>query len=456
MKLILLLLSILCLIPNLDTPAELSNIGEIRIAFDWGLTISIAYCIVSYSLRDYTDVFKNRIYCIWLLGLILGELVLAYCWTPFLSPSSGHWGFDPQRYYYYMNTFITNGHFTDFSLNYRGILFFYLPFLLVFGLNPLVPFFVNSILMLSSVILFVKMCDVDIPKILLGLLFLFPEMIWFGVMSSREIPCLFALALSIYGYVRYVNTSRQADLYILCIGVVLMGVIRLPYMFILFLVLCVHVAFYSNYSGQKWLILIGGVLLLGIGMYLSSATGSASDQADLASRLGQQFSGGSKAVTDGYGERSVALLLIPHNPIEYVVYGIVRSFAYLCPSGNPFSFAYQNAYIAGQGVLVGWSSVIMVLTLPFVFSFVKQSLRNTVVYEQLLAIAFLVFWLFIGSSTTTMIHIRYRVVYDLVYAFIIVLYLCNNPKEKYLPLFYKWSLCLAFLGLFGFIYKVLL
>lgn len=454
MKLILVLLSFLCLIPNLDSPQELTNIGGLRIILDWVITLILAYGLLNYLLREYSEKFRDQVACSWLMFLVVSELVLAYCWTPYLSQSNPHWGFDPQRYYSYMSYFIKYGHFGEFGLNYKGVLFFYLPFLMVMGLSPIVPLFVNSILLLLSSLFVIKMIQKEISGYCIVALVLFPELIWFGVMSSREIPCAFALIISIYAYVNYTLIKSRKFLFLTFFGLAFMGVVRLPFMFALFMVICIHAALYSK---QKWLMLAGVVSFMFIGTYLSSVVGSDTNQAELVSSLSYKVTGSNGIMRDGsYSDNSIARLLIPHSPIQFVIYGILRSFLYLFPSISIFKFALPNSYSVGDAYLVGYSSLFMFLTIPFVFNSIKNTFSNNgLIFKQVTLIAFLTFWLFVGCCNTSMIHIRYRVVYDLLYVLLVIMYLLETPKNEILSVFYKWCLSSVFIILMFFVYKTI-
>lgn len=453
MEFILILLSFLCLIPNFDSSSELSNIGAVQIIVDWAVTLVATYLIIHYSLAKFSSLLKHQVFSVWLIGLIICELILAFSWTPFLPSSTPHWGFDPQRYYYYMSYYIQNGHFGMFGLNYRGILFFYLPFLLIFGLNPIVPMFVNSILLAISYVFIIRLLDKDIGFGYMMLFMLFPELLWFCVMSSREIPCAFALILSLYGYLSYMKEKTQKSLWIMLFGFVFMGAIRLPFMFALLIAICIYTSFYTK---NKLVVIVAAILVLFVGMYLSSAMGSDVNQADLASSLSNKLSGNNKAMSEGYSQNSIAMLLIPHNPLEFIVYGIVRSVLYLFPSMDLFSFSLPSSFSIGNIYMIGFSSLIMYFTLPFVYNYIKRVLflrEVNSILGQFVSLTFLVYLLFIGCSNTTMIHIRYRIVYDLLYCVLLILFFEETPKVKILPIFYKWCIMSVSFLLIYFSYK---
>ena len=96
----------------------------------------------------------------------------------------------------------------------------------------------------------------------------------------------------------------------------------------------------------------------------------------------------------------------------------------------------------------------MYLAIPFVFSYIRRTLTNRGgVMELMFVITFLVFWLFIGVCNVAIIHVRYRVVYDLVYISLLIMYFKGTPRTTYLPLFYKWCVASAALFIAYFVLK---
>ena len=141
MTLFLLLLATLAFALNLNAPAELSDAPAILLILEYIGVLAIANILIRKGLHAPKEMKIKYMNC-FLIGFTISLLFLYFVWTPNLPENSKDWGFDPQRYYYYASMFVKGTPMFD-GLNYFGIVFFYIGLFYVFGINPLVPLFIN-------------------------------------------------------------------------------------------------------------------------------------------------------------------------------------------------------------------------------------------------------------------------------------------------------------------------
>ena len=110
---------------------------------------------------------------------------------------------------------------------------------------------------------------------------------------------------------------------------------------------------------------------------------------------------------------SLSLLLIPSNPVECVVFGVVRSLLYLVPRSNPITTitaVFSDSYILSH-LLVWITSFILMLSIPSLWRALRE-FRSQDQFFKTIFLSFGVFILTVGMLNTNLIHERYRLVYD--------------------------------------------
>jgi hypothetical protein len=327
-------------------------------------------------------------------------------------------GFDPARFYLNVRNSIVLG-YDFYSNNYQGVLYLYKGVMMALGVDPMAPLFFNALLSLFALAnISSTFFQVDYPsfreitKYIPFLLFI-PEIIAYTVMSSREVFCASMSLIFVSYLIRYCLFNRSRYLLFCMASAFLIFVIRPPFGLLSFICLgfILFMNAETNKDYYKYIIVISLVfLLIAFGGILNLNINSASD-VDMSHISGMLLSkvsdNNSKAEYMIYSDSSIAGLLIPHNPLEFILFGIIRSTAYIIPSAffmPGFSFTS----------LANLSSYIFCVFLPIIWK-VIYSFKSQNHIMKIIIIYLIIYILVIGFSNTNMIHIRYRIAYDFVY-----------------------------------------
>ncbi len=409
MTLILTIVVMACFALNLQASADLSSASGGVLCVELVAVLVAVRAIVYNMVRAAGRPYCEKLYCAFLAFLALTLLYLHFCWTPFLSYEiNDTWGFDPQRYYYYATQLIQSPDF-EFGLNYVGVVYVYVALMSVFGVDPMVPLFLNVLLVALTVAYLTRVLYQRYGKDgyyrYTWLFFFLPEVVYYSAQSSREIFCMTLVSLCVY---LACVPGRNGRLPIAKMLLPVAGVlfIRPPFGFMLMLIIMLM------FFKQKRVFVSVGVALLLLATAVvvgEMEDGSDADLSSMSERLSDQVSGDVEAA-DGfnYNANSVSLLLIPSNPVEFVVFGVVRSLLYLVPRSTPFFISS----LYSMGILMTWlTSFILMLSIPSLW----RALREFRSHDQFFKTVFLsfgVFFLAVGMLNTNLIHERYRLVYD--------------------------------------------
>lgn len=452
---IFILFSLGALILNLDTSKDLSTSSPLILFVEYVFTLCISKIIITNLLKAYSIRTQQKFFVFFVMSLFISLLLLTFAWTPFLSITNTNWGFDPQRYYYYASQIIEKGNYT-LGLNYTGVVYFYVLVMKILGVDPLVPLFVNSLLTLTAVLLIVKNVPFEKQTSIenFAFLLLIPEIIYFNIMPSREILCMAMIVFIIVSFVKYFKDRKKLLLFILLFEFLFLFLIRPPFAFSAFLSIFIFLLFFSQRKMGLLTILILVLFTVIVGGQLSSTLGSVNDASSMQESITNKIDGRNEQNTNfNYNENSLAAKLIPNNAIEFVIFGVVRSFVYLFPSPSTFlSLLYmKSAYDLGD-VLVNITSLMMMFLIPIIYVGLKKIRKeNNIV--QMIGITFLVFWIIIGAFNTNMIHVRYRVVYDVLYFSLVIYFISITNKKKIKRLIIHWSGVLLLIIFLFFVLK---
>ena len=433
MTLFLLLLATLAFALNLNAPAELSDAPAILLILEYIGVLAIANILIRKGLHAPKEMKIKYMNC-FLIGFTISLLFLYFVWTPNLPENSKDWGFDPQRYYYYASMFVKGTPMFD-GLNYFGIVFFYIGLFYVFGINPLVPLFINSLLVIYSVILISNHFFTTGGKAkYFAYLLLVPEIVYFNCIPSREIVCMTMATIAIIKSYEAIELGIKKSYILVFLSILLMIIIRPPMGGGAIIAISSFIAFRGKFK-LKYLFVIA-ILAVIVVQGLSISSSLDTHQSDTGSSLTEavtdRFSGDNEEdATASYSSNSLARLLMPHNPVDFVVFGIIRSFAYLIiPPGLVSSPSnYLNFSKPGTEGFASVTVIFMMFFLPGVYKTIKRNFRDNTCFK-IVALAFITFFLLVGVFNTNIIHQRYRVVYDLFYFSIVAYYLSSKKKAK--------------------------
>lgn len=415
---LLYILTFLGFVLNLDAPKITSDATVIQLILDYFFVLLVSNVMVRSVLKGFNQKIRTKFYNLFLLSFFISLIILHFMWTPLLNPSLPDWGYDPLRYYYYASEIIRTG-FSSASLSYYGVVYYNVGIMNVFGLDPLVPLFTNILMTFYAVLLIARLLGNDKHVNRYAYLLLIPEIISFDMMASREIICMSMVTVFVIKYNELMKQFRWPRLLIMIIAILLVAVIRPPMAGVAVMGIVVSLIFtFKGKLGKNMIVLAiaGGLLVVGLGISTSMGSDFSSDS--LSETVSDNFSGDNEERNDA--KPGLTTMLIPHNPIEYVVFGVIRSFAYVVPAPVMIKdfetqFSLSNYYIYEH-----LSTLIIFFFLPTVFRTVKNYKQQDE-NMKLIIILFVCYFFTIGISLPNLIHNRYRLVYDLFY-FTIAIY----------------------------------
>ena len=415
---IILLLSFLALCLNLDTPSNLSNTSSMMLIGEYFLVVCLAFVLTRKFLPTHSKDIQKRYFNAFLIGLIIALVIMPYTWTPWLNPNYDGWGFDSQRYYTWAKDYIFYDDLS-FMLNGVGVVYFYIFFMEIFGVDPLVPLFINSIFCYFAILQVANYIGKDNYAFLRygWLLCLIPELIYFNMMPSRDILCMAFLTTCV---VHLGTITEKKSKIIALVSFILLFVIRPTMALPLIICVILNNLFFGKGGKKNYLYLI---VIIGVVVLMSSVGGLMSSENDLSlSDRVSQAADTTGDLADG-ATGGLTNFLTPHNPIEYVVFGSIRSFLYLFITPDMIISPIDSFSVLGEGQAPGLPNIttlLMFLSIPAMLRLLRHK-DYKIDKLRMIFITFCTYFFVVGIFNPHMIHIRYRVVYDVLF-FTLVLY----------------------------------
>ena len=378
------------------------------------LVLLCAWYIITKILRKENLHIKNRYFQLFMIGYIIAMLMLHFTWTETLDPARDDWGFDPKRYYYYATEIIREGS-ASYGLNYQGVVYFYVWAFKILSIDPLVPLFINVLLSLIATLYIARyMGDHKTIKHFAWLLVI-PEIVAFNMMSSREILCLTSITIFIIKYADLRKEVTKHNILILSVSILFAVFIRPPMGVIAIFSILLHMIFASGKKMARNItlsILLGGIVFTGL--YFSQSLGSQSTTDSMQNRVTQAMSGEGNQLSRSASRTGLTAMLIPHNPVEYFVFGIIRSIVYVLPTPDMFRDPIGTFSITNFGGFCNITTLVMFFLAFPLYRGIKKY-KNLDKDRKLILLVLIVFFFSVGITVTGVIQIRYRVVYDLFY-----------------------------------------
>lgn len=424
---ILLLLSIPALWINLHTTGNLSNTAPYILVIEHIVVLSISYFMTYLHINKSNKAQCNLYYSAFLLSYIFSLLLLHYLWTPWLEPNSQAWGFDPQRYYSYAQDVIRFG-YTDTLLNGMGVVYFYAAIMKVLGVDPLIPLYFNSLLTYFAVLTFTTYLGKKTPKFVKygWLLVLIPEFIYFNIMPCRDILCMAFMTICV---TKLANYSRIQDKILLIVSFILLFYIR-PTMALPLVMAQICIIFFKRKARLTRFFYLLIFLSLILALQRMEGVMSSENDTDIQSKIERTTD--TDNIESSHSNARIATLLIPHNPVEFFVFGFIRSFLYVTPSPGLILSPFVAYSMTGKAQAPGppnMTTILLFLSLPFLLKLIFSN-RFKIADIQLFATTTIVYFFIIGTFNPTIIHPRYRVVYDLLYFGLALWQFTSLPKKK--------------------------
>lgn len=440
MKILLIILSTLLVFLNIGVDNTMSLASPIALILEHFGVLLLCYLFTNKILKKTSHTDKHKFYLFFLVSYFISLFFLRIAWTPNLSPNNPNWGFDPQRYYYYAFNYVKNGYAT-FGLNYDGIVDFYKWIFKIFGADPLVPLYVNNLLVyitvlyLSNTLFRITGRNVKYFWWLL----LVPEVVYFNMMPSRETLCCSCICIATCSFIKYnvQKDNRLVDILIFVFSLLFLAYLRPPFAMALLLavLICVLVLNKDISFFQKALILSSllAVFFVTIALY---------DGLNFAERIDSAVMGENTASEDfTYSANSVTLKLIPTNSVTFVIYGLIRTLLYFVPGLGLITAFFMDPYNFASSVSQEYTSLFLMISLPLLFKLITVTRKKKIYPISVLYITFLIFCLIVGVFNTTMVHHRYRVAYDIVYFSLVIWGINYFNKRELSQLMRKGVLC---------------
>ena len=423
---VLLLLSFVGFLLNLDTPKGVSYASPFLLFSDYCMVLLCSWFLINRILRRYGRKIIIRYYCLFLLSITIGLYILYFVWTPMIDPNADM-GYDPLKYYAFASR-IMRGDFIPWTLNYWGVVYFYIGCMTVFGLDPMVPLFVNSLLSLSAILLLARLLANNKTIAFYGLILLVPEVIYYQMVSSREVLCMAPVVIFIVKFLEFKIHKSKGALLLMLASFLLLTIIRPP--MTVPLVLVVIISILRNAKGKNLVAGVIGLCVLGVivlyGLRVSSSLGSSFDTTYLEETVTTGVSGNSE-IAKGNSGGGLTTLLLPHNPVEYVVFGVIRSFVYLLPPPVMLTDFFEQMSLTNYFIYEHLTSILIMFLVPLVYTSFKnrKQMDNN---HKLILMVYLLYFFMIGVSLPSLIQHRYRFIYEVFY-FALAIYAYSNKKK---------------------------
>ena len=430
------LLFFICLIGvviNAPVLPSLTDVSPIVPIIDFFIFFAISYSINNRFLKGYSRKQKNHFFSIYLFGFLICLFFLKVCWVPNLPPNSPDWGFDPQRYYSYAQEVLEKGYYDGWvGSGMNGIVYFYALIFRIFGCHPLVPLYLNSIFALTSALMLFSIFEEKLYKkpYYAAYLLLIPEFLYYNIMVSKDTLCKYCIIFILYEFNRYYKRRKLINLILLIISFIFLIIIRSPYALVALGAIIIFLLFFSSKISLFKKISILTVMLLAVLVGLSYTNILSSGDSmtnDWNSRIEDTMTGNINSMEEG---SALAAYLTPNNIVEVFIFGVIRSIAYLSPSGYYRFFDEPSWYTfaALTTLLTGLiTSGIILVVFQYIIKVYKQKEDRMILF---LLFFFLSMFL-TGFSTPNFIHARYRVTYEILYFMPVILSYAEFGKRNF-------------------------
>lgn len=396
------------------------------------ITLTVFGLWLCYRARiDLGDPKLNILSTFWLLKLIITIFLLYAGWIPQLDPSSGSWGYDPQRFYIDAWDIVENGWKPLAPSIYQGIIYYYGAIFYLFGHNPVIPALINAFVTLLGCLFLIRCVYSFVPVhtakdwTIAGLL-LVPEVLWYDVMTSRETLMAMVIIIAALSVGRYLVSVKNVSFAktLLLAGTALFAILAIrssmaiPFLASIGAMLLLH----SKRKVGPWakLLLLGlAIAGMSVGTLIQNLTGGSAEGylAQLERALSLNISAASQGEW-GWSKNSIGLLIKPNNAVQALLFLPPRMVLYLAaPLPNvavSLTELISGSWYAWQNLMTLPTSAMMLLGFPYVLAGTAQSWRKRCQLPALLVTPITFWCTFIAvAGGNIIIHERYRLMFTL-------------------------------------------
>ena len=339
---------------------------------------------------------------LWLIKLVFLIFLCYVGWMPELAPfSTLNWGVDYQRFYWDAQYLIENDWSTNFvSLNYTGVLYYYAGIFFALGRNPVIPALINALVTLLAALYLIKTAYDTKPQRgprdwMIALVLVMPELLWFDVVTSREMLMAAAVLVSTLAVGRMLAglererlgwTMLLVALCILAIAAVRTGMVMAVCVASAVMIFFIQPANDPKAAARMSVLrlpLMGAMILVPIATQgLAALLGGY--EFDLGGRLEAVTAASSEAARHDeeltWSQNSIGLLLVPSGPVESVLLLVPRMILYLVAPlpdiSVPIADLLAGNMIVWQKLFMLGSSALNVMSMPFALAAAVSDFRQ--------------------------------------------------------------------------------
>lgn len=422
MSIILIILSTFLLIINLGAPSMVSTASSFVLVIEHLLLILCSWLLIKHCLKDEYSKYRTKYFNCFLLGYSISLLFLYLYWTPELVSTwaTDFSAFDPVKYYAIAQTTVESS--PDPALAYFPVSWIYVAIFKVLGIDPLVPLFVNVFAALYTTIILAKFVNEDKAKHFgyFAYLLLVPEIVCFNMMSAKDTICMICVTIIFVNSQEFLKRKFTINKVIItAIAFIALALARTSMSLAALFGILIFSFNFKKLNFKKILLLVFGILIFVIAFNFTQDLGSATNADDISERATEQISGDmeNSAELNGQSSNSFARKLVPHNTVEAIVFGFIRSLCYVVIDPR-FIKSPISIFIFNQdnkwSPLIDFTTLLMTICDFFIFFMVRKWKYRTENYRRLFIITAF-YMLVVGIFNPLMIHIRYRVIYDLLF-----------------------------------------
>ena len=435
----LIIISYVLVILNFGAPVLVSNTPDMVLLLEHTGVLASCFMIIDRVLKGCES--KHRYNICFLVSYCISLLIMKVTWGPQLvcEFTTGWGAFDPIKYYSMAASAINQG-VLDENFFWFPVAFIYYGIMRIFGLNPLVPLFFNEIVFVYAVVILARYVNGKNTKYVkyYSLLLLIPELMYYNVTSSKDIICLFSATVIFVKASEFIRDGLSLKRLLILLGFFLIFVLaRASLSFAsVFGIILINVLSKKLSKRSIALMAASGVFIVAAFTF-SSRLGGNADAEGTTSYVSKVSSGNMSvaAEMEGVNPNGFSQKLIPHNSVQFVVYGFIRSICYVIIDGRfvtqPFNILGFNSVYS----MVDWTSLIMFIYCFYILKWLRRTkIGKRETYEVRATLIMLVlYWYIVGAFNPLMIHVRYRLVYDLLFFAIAIrayLYCSKNVVKK--------------------------
>jgi hypothetical protein len=296
-------------------------------------------------------------------------------------------------------------------------------------------------------------------KLVLCILILFPDILWYDIMSSRETLMAIIVMISSVCIAKYVQKIKFSY-FLLISTIITIAAVRTSFLVIIFINYILLELFNQNKSAFK--IIIKTILLVFFAsiapLFQEIIGGGRLDYYNLFKSI-FSFSDNAASIMD-WSNSSVGALLLPNNIVEAILVTPLRMIAYLvAPMPN---FIIDLGGLCGgdwhvwQHLMALMSSVVLTVIFPLTVAFTNFAYAHRQACPKLIIFPLIYWTSFIAvGGGNLIIQERYRIVF--IVPMIICAWLgyslCSKSRQIYL--YAIWALIMAISSFFYIAYKYL-